>query len=188
MKLSLIGLRWSTFEAWMDCVNHALRRAQLHRPAMKWRSMVPKTIRRRALGRPAPRPLLVTKSRGHVNDQKVDLKAVGLDLITKTHWKVDHSRGIHFLHTEAQDRLTELFLSRNPALLWPRLPSSTPRPAVGVEQVLVLVGGTAVLSLGIDRFDPCLPVHEELSSTLDIQSWYVRSVHGARNSSGRSAV
>ncbi|KAJ8424647.1 hypothetical protein Cgig2_016916 [Carnegiea gigantea] len=33
MKSSLIGLRWSTFEVWMDCVDHALRGAQLHRPA-----------------------------------------------------------------------------------------------------------------------------------------------------------
>jgi len=33
MKSSLIGLRWSTFELWMDCLDHALRGAQLHWPA-----------------------------------------------------------------------------------------------------------------------------------------------------------
>ncbi|KAJ8435553.1 LOW QUALITY PROTEIN: hypothetical protein Cgig2_015408 [Carnegiea gigantea] len=33
MKSSLIGLRWSTFEAQMDCVDHALRGAQLHQSA-----------------------------------------------------------------------------------------------------------------------------------------------------------
>ena len=33
MKSSLIGLRWSTFEVWMDCVDHALRGVQLHRPS-----------------------------------------------------------------------------------------------------------------------------------------------------------
>ncbi|KAJ8425534.1 hypothetical protein Cgig2_021339 [Carnegiea gigantea] len=33
MKSSLIGLRWLTFEVWMDCADHALRGAQLHRPA-----------------------------------------------------------------------------------------------------------------------------------------------------------
>jgi len=32
IKSSLIGLRWSTFEVWMDCVDHALRGAH-HRPA-----------------------------------------------------------------------------------------------------------------------------------------------------------
>ncbi|KAJ8452005.1 LOW QUALITY PROTEIN: hypothetical protein Cgig2_016586 [Carnegiea gigantea] len=33
MKSSLIGLRWSSFEVWMDCVDHALRGTQLHQPA-----------------------------------------------------------------------------------------------------------------------------------------------------------
>jgi len=33
MKSSLIGLRWSTFEVWMDCVDHVLRAAQLQGPA-----------------------------------------------------------------------------------------------------------------------------------------------------------
>jgi len=32
MKSFLIGLRWSTFEVWMDCIDHALKGAQLHRP------------------------------------------------------------------------------------------------------------------------------------------------------------
>ncbi|KAJ8429441.1 hypothetical protein Cgig2_021093 [Carnegiea gigantea] len=31
MKPSFIGLRWSTFEVWMDCVDLTLRGAQLHR-------------------------------------------------------------------------------------------------------------------------------------------------------------
>ncbi|KAJ8443430.1 hypothetical protein Cgig2_026217 [Carnegiea gigantea] len=54
MKSSLIGLRWSTFEVWMDCVDHALREAHFIGRLMKWRSVVPKTAKRRALGRPAP--------------------------------------------------------------------------------------------------------------------------------------
>ncbi|KAJ8424979.1 hypothetical protein Cgig2_031928 [Carnegiea gigantea] len=33
MKSSLAGLRWSTFEVWMDCMNCILRGAQLYRPA-----------------------------------------------------------------------------------------------------------------------------------------------------------
>ncbi|KAJ8425728.1 hypothetical protein Cgig2_001027 [Carnegiea gigantea] len=33
LKSSLVGLRWSTFEVWMGCVDHVLRAAQLQRPA-----------------------------------------------------------------------------------------------------------------------------------------------------------
>ncbi|KAJ8423646.1 hypothetical protein Cgig2_006677 [Carnegiea gigantea] len=33
MKSSLVGLRWSTFDVWMGCVNHVLRAARLQRPA-----------------------------------------------------------------------------------------------------------------------------------------------------------
>ncbi|KAJ8419891.1 hypothetical protein Cgig2_017701 [Carnegiea gigantea] len=61
MKSSLIGLRWSTFEVWMDCVDHALMGAQFIGRPMKWRSVVPDTARRRALRRPALRPLLVRR-------------------------------------------------------------------------------------------------------------------------------
>jgi len=32
MRSSLIGLWWSAIEVWTDCVDHALRGAQLHRP------------------------------------------------------------------------------------------------------------------------------------------------------------
>ena len=32
-RAALVGLRWSTFEVWMSCVDHVLREAQLHRPA-----------------------------------------------------------------------------------------------------------------------------------------------------------
>ncbi|KAJ8421649.1 hypothetical protein Cgig2_019222 [Carnegiea gigantea] len=59
MKSPLIGLRWSTFGVWMDCVDYALREHNFINRPMKWRSVVPETARRRALGRPALRPLLV---------------------------------------------------------------------------------------------------------------------------------
>ncbi|KAJ8446511.1 hypothetical protein Cgig2_027473 [Carnegiea gigantea] len=32
LKSALVGLRWSTFEVWMSCVNHVLRVAQLQQP------------------------------------------------------------------------------------------------------------------------------------------------------------
>ncbi|KAJ8427425.1 hypothetical protein Cgig2_019037 [Carnegiea gigantea] len=32
MKSSLVGLRWSTFEVWMGCLDQVLRAAQLQRP------------------------------------------------------------------------------------------------------------------------------------------------------------
>ncbi|KAJ8444450.1 hypothetical protein Cgig2_005972 [Carnegiea gigantea] len=33
MKSSLVGLRWPTFEVWMDCMDCVVREAQLYRPA-----------------------------------------------------------------------------------------------------------------------------------------------------------
>ncbi|KAJ8422958.1 LOW QUALITY PROTEIN: hypothetical protein Cgig2_031580 [Carnegiea gigantea] len=33
MKSSLVGLRWSTFEVWLDCMDCVIRGAQLYRPA-----------------------------------------------------------------------------------------------------------------------------------------------------------
>ncbi|KAJ8451488.1 hypothetical protein Cgig2_017879 [Carnegiea gigantea] len=33
MKSLLVGLRWSTFEVWLDCMDCVIRRAQLYRPA-----------------------------------------------------------------------------------------------------------------------------------------------------------
>ncbi|KAJ8428107.1 hypothetical protein Cgig2_025449 [Carnegiea gigantea] len=32
LKSALVGVRWSAFKVWMDCVDHALRTAQLQRP------------------------------------------------------------------------------------------------------------------------------------------------------------
>ncbi|KAJ8433142.1 hypothetical protein Cgig2_007106 [Carnegiea gigantea] len=69
MKSSLIGLRWSTFEVWMDCVDHTLRECSFIGRPMKWRSVVPKTARMRALDRSTPGPLLVTRSSKKGEDQ-----------------------------------------------------------------------------------------------------------------------
>jgi len=39
--------------------------------------------------------------RGHVNHQKVNLKAFELGFVTEAYWEADHSRGIHFLPPKA---------------------------------------------------------------------------------------
>ncbi|KAJ8424180.1 hypothetical protein Cgig2_015914 [Carnegiea gigantea] len=59
MKSSLVGLRWSTFEVWMDYMDCILRGAQLIGRLMKWRFEAPWMARRKVQGRPALRPLLV---------------------------------------------------------------------------------------------------------------------------------
>ncbi|KAJ8450529.1 LOW QUALITY PROTEIN: hypothetical protein Cgig2_020166 [Carnegiea gigantea] len=60
LKLALVGLRWSSFKVWMGYVDHELREAQL-RP-LQWRSVVPWTVRKRALDRTAPRSPLVMRN------------------------------------------------------------------------------------------------------------------------------
>ncbi|KAJ8424902.1 LOW QUALITY PROTEIN: hypothetical protein Cgig2_007627 [Carnegiea gigantea] len=59
MKSSLVGLRWSTFEVWLDCIDCVIREAHLYCPADEWRSEAPETARRKAQDRSILRPLLV---------------------------------------------------------------------------------------------------------------------------------
>ncbi|KAJ8445629.1 hypothetical protein Cgig2_018570 [Carnegiea gigantea] len=62
LKSALVGLRWSSFEVWMSCVNHELKEAQLRRHAVTVEVRGPLTVKKRALDQTAPRPLLVTRS------------------------------------------------------------------------------------------------------------------------------
>ncbi|KAJ8446926.1 hypothetical protein Cgig2_016468 [Carnegiea gigantea] len=68
LRPALVGLRWSSFEVWMSCVDHELRETQLRQHAVVWEVRSPSDGQEESLGSNGPRPLYTEQAAEYVCD------------------------------------------------------------------------------------------------------------------------